>query len=191
MVESGGSGGVVGRRAKSNRSVALIAVLISGGLALAACGSSKSSSQPSASSGVTPSPVVRVATVTGLGPVLVDANGYVVYLFEPDKQGSPTCTGGCLQIWPSVKPGASGAAAGSGAEAALVGTVSASSGSQVTYNRWPLYTYTQDPGPGRASGEGVDSFGGVWLAVGADGAPVQPPGAAPTSTTRPSGGYGY
>jgi predicted lipoprotein with Yx(FWY)xxD motif len=129
---------------------------------------------------------VHVAQVPNLGSVLVDSNGFVVYLFEPDKQGNPTCTGGCLQIWPALKASSSASGAGSGAQQSLVGTVSG--GTQVTYNRWPLYTYSGDTAPGQASGQGINSFGGLWWALRADGSAVQA-SAGSTSTTRAAGGY--
>jgi predicted lipoprotein with Yx(FWY)xxD motif len=133
---------------------------------------------------------VHVASVGSVGSVLVDSNGYTLYLFEPDKQGAPTCSGACAQSWPPLQAGSSTPTAGAGAQASMVGTVASGSGHQVTYNRWPLYTFTGDTGPGQATGEGVNGFGGLWWAVGADGNAVHPSASSSTSTTAKSG-YGY
>jgi hypothetical protein len=83
------------------------------------------------------------------------------------------------------------AKAGSGVQASLLGTVKAASGSlYVTYNHWPLYTYTGDSGPGAAHGQGITSFGGTWYVLNASGTPVTSAqsGSSPSSG---GGGNGY
>jgi hypothetical protein len=72
----------------------------------------------------------------------------------------------------------------------------AGSGTVATYNGWPLYTYVGDSGPGMASGEGVNDFGGQWFAVRVDVRPNQtaasptPPSApAPAPTSSYNSGY--
>ncbi len=52
----------------------------------------------------------------------------------------------------------------------LVGTIDAPSGTQLTVNQLPLYTFAADAAPGDVNGQGV---GGVWWAAGADGNPIQ------------------
>lgn len=111
------------------------------------------------------SATVHAAKVAGVGTVLVDASGYTLYLFTPDKQSKSTCSGSCAAVWHPLtvrnKP-----VAGSGTKAALLGTVKDADGkTQVTYDKWPLYTFTVDSKPGQASGQGVKSFGGQWWAV--------------------------
>ena len=54
-----------------------------------------------------------------------------------------------------------GPTAGGAARKPLLGTVRRKDGKrQVTYHRWPLYTFAGDSGPGQAHGNGLVSFGG-------------------------------
>jgi len=102
------------------------------------------------------------------GESLVDQDGFTIYLFLPDDQGAPTCTGACAVTWPPFEDGE--VAAGAGIDPALLGTVSHPDGmTQVTYNGWPLYFYQLDVMPGDANGQGL---GGNWWVVSPDGEPV-------------------
>lgn len=134
---------------------------------------------------------VHAAKVSGVGTVLVDAAGRTLYVFAPDKHKVATCTGECAGVWPplysSKKPGA-----GSGARSKMLGTVKDVGGKlQVTYDGWPLYTFTGDSRPGQAHGQGIDSYGGKWSTISPAGrAFVAASKKSSTTTTKPSGGYG-
>ena len=53
--------------------------------------------------------------------------------------------------------------AGAGVDGTLLSTLTRDDGSmQVTYNGWPLYTFSGDIAPGDATGQGMD---GVWFLV--------------------------
>ncbi|HLH28697.1 MAG TPA: hypothetical protein VKW77_07250 [Acidimicrobiales bacterium] len=182
----------------------------------AACGSSSSSSttttsRPHSNSTTSASQAtVMLAQVPGVGQVLVNSQGRTLYLFTPDRQSTPTCTGGCASAWPPLVANGT-PVAGPGVRASLLGTVHNPDGTtQVTYDRWPLYTFAGDSGAGQAHGQGINSFGGHWAAVTSSGTMVgaagQSAGAASgssgssatggsggsTSTTKgSSGGYGY
>ena len=132
---------------------------------------------------------VHTASVSGVGKVLVDAAGRTVYLFEPDHQGRPTCTGSCAAAWPPVVATGS-PVAGAGTRSSLLATVSGANGLQVTYGHWPLYTFSGDSEPGQANGEGVSAFGGYWYAVGAAGTAVKAGGSTSPAATSGSGAYG-
>jgi len=108
-------------------------------------------------------PVLTVAD-SDLGAILADGEGNTVYLFVPDGQGEPTCTGDCAATWPPLTDSVS---AGGGVDATLLGT--AGSG-QVTYNGWPLYYYTGDQAPGDTNGQEV---GGVWFVIDPTGNPIE------------------
>jgi len=96
-----------------------------------------------------------------LGEILVDQDGRTLYLFLPDDQGTPTCTGSCIGTWPPFED--DDVSAGNGIEAALLGSVERDDGSlQVTYNGWPLYYFAPDGSPGDANGQGI---GGNWWVV--------------------------
>jgi predicted lipoprotein with Yx(FWY)xxD motif len=164
--------------------------LLAGGLALgtaatvAACGSSSSStaagspgsSAPAGASSVA-SATVSAKSVPGVGTVLVNGQGQTLYMLTSEKGGKITCTqaNGCTQAWPEtlVTNGATTAKAGSGVQASLLGTVKDASGNlEVTYNHWPLYTFSGDSGPGVAKGQGLASFGGTWYVLNGSGNPV-------------------
>ncbi|MGH9075732.1 MAG: COG4315 family predicted lipoprotein, partial [Acidimicrobiales bacterium] len=171
---------------KLTRPALIGAAVVAGGLAAAACGSAtgatsttsaaaRPTSSTKAPAGATPSAAaVHTAKVAGVGTVLVTSTGRTLYLFSPDKQKMVTCTAssGCAKYWPPLELGAGVSVAhpGLGLEAPLLGTIEAPDGhSQVTYDRWPLYTFAGDSGPGQAKGQGLDTFGGHWAAVTAAG----------------------
>lgn len=179
------------------RRLAAAAVVLAAAGPLAACssGSTTSSSSPSAdrtsaagaststtAGGTKPVYEVSTGTVGGLGTVLVDGQGFTLYLFEPDKQsGKSTCYGTCAQGWPPLllPAGVSAPVAGPGVDASLLGTTTRTDGSvQVTYDKWPLYLWVNDSQPGQATGQGLNNLGGLWYVL-------APNGKAITST--PSG----
>jgi predicted lipoprotein with Yx(FWY)xxD motif len=110
---------------------------------------------------------------TGLGRVLVNAQGRTLYLWAHDKSSTSTCSGACATAWPPViskgKPVVSG-----GAKGGLVGTSRRPDGRrQVTYNGHPLYTFIGDKKPGETKGEGLTGFGGRWDPVSTAGTAVR------------------
>lgn len=147
---------------------------------LSACGSGSSSSTPAAgpTSGATQSkPPVTVAASglktmsTSIGTVLLSPSSRTVYELVGDTAANPTCTGGCLVIWPPVTK----------------------NGSQVIVNGHPVFTYVKDTSAGQVKGQNVTDQWGRWLALDASGNPI---GAATTpsspasasKTTAPNGG---
>jgi predicted lipoprotein with Yx(FWY)xxD motif len=149
------------------RALAIVPAL---GLALAACGSSGGSGSSTNGSSTTTSGATVSVKSTSLGKVLVDAEGHTLYTLT--KGGSDVaCTGSCASIWTPSLESSGAAQAGSGVSA-TVGTVARGSDKQVTVGDHPVYTYTGDGGPGQTSGQGVQSFGGIWYVLDAAGMPV-------------------
>ena len=114
--------------------------------------------------------VVLVAD-SDLGQILTASDGMTLYMFMPDAQGDPTCTADCAKAWPplTVEDGAA-VSGGDGVDASLLGTAThPESGTQVTYNGWPLYYYTPDAAPGDTTGQGQ---GGVWYVLDPAGNPI-------------------
>jgi predicted lipoprotein with Yx(FWY)xxD motif len=103
------------------------------------------------------------------GEILVDHEGFTLYLFLPDNQSAPTCGGTCATTWPPFEDDGE-VGAGAGIDPALLGSTPRPDGSlQVTYNGWPLYYYLPDVTPGATGGQGI---GGNWWVVDPDGEPV-------------------
>jgi len=100
------------------------------------------------------------ASETDLGSVLVDADGFTVYIFTNDTEGESTCYDACASTWPPV-PG--DVAISSELDASIFGTTTRDDGTeQLTVNGMPLYLYAPDTSPGDTTGQGV---GGVWFVV--------------------------
>ncbi len=161
-------------------------------LVLSAC--SQSSSAYSAPSAPAPSAAqaptggtavsIEAKNVAPVGKVLVDQQGLTLYLLTKEKGGKIACTGSCASIWPPVAlpSGSTAATAIAGAKSSLLGTVTLADGTvAVTYNGYPLHTYSGDSGPGQANGQGVQ---GVWFAVSPSGTK------ATTGSSGNSGGSG-
>jgi predicted lipoprotein with Yx(FWY)xxD motif len=150
-------------------------------LSVAACGSSSGgSSTPSA--GGSGNASVQTGRVGAFGTLLEDQRGFTLYLFTPEEHATVACEGSCAQTWPPLvlANGQTAASVAGQADASLLGTVALADGrSEVTYNGWPLHTFSGDSNPGQANGEGL---AGKWFVVNASGVAVQ--SAAPS-------GYGY
>jgi predicted lipoprotein with Yx(FWY)xxD motif len=130
-------------------------------------GASRSTSTQSASGNAT----IAVKS-SSLGQILVDGKGMTLYLFEKDTGTMSTCTGSCAQFWPPVTT--TGAPkAGQGVMAGKLGTTTRSDGkTQVTYNGHPLYYYSGDMKPGDVTGQGLNTFGGLWYVLSPEGQAV-------------------
>jgi predicted lipoprotein with Yx(FWY)xxD motif len=155
-----------------------IAALALAAAALSACGGS-SSNQAGSGSG-SPGDTVSLASVSGVGKVLVTAKGFALYSPVQEKSGTIRCTGTCTSIWvPLTTKGSP-----TGPSGLKLGTVMRPDGTtQVTFDGKPLYRFAEDRSPKSVGGNGVsDNFGGktfTWR--------VASPG--PTTTTTGGGGY--
>jgi predicted lipoprotein with Yx(FWY)xxD motif len=152
--------------------VAIIAAVVAG------CGSTSGHGKSAAGQGITDT--VSLASVSGVGKVLVDSKGFALYSPAQEKSGAIHCTGSCASIWvPLTVKGSPQAAAGLN-----LGTVMRPDGkTQVTFNGKPLYRFAADNSPKSVSGNGVsDHFGGKsfnWHV------------ASPGKTTASTGGGRY
>lgn len=122
------------------------------------------------------------AAETEHGTVLVDADGFTLYVFDPDEQGRSTCTGGCAASWPPLTVDDTPTAAAD-VDASRIGTVVRDDGTdQVTYDDWPLYRWINDAEPGDATGQGVQ---GVWWVISPDGTVLRQE-SPPAETSTPA-----
>jgi len=138
-----------------NRTISLSAVALVA-VALSGCGSTsghaKSAGSPSRAD------TVSLASVSGVGNVLVDSKGFALYSPVQEKGGAIRCTGSCATIWlPLTVKGSPTAASG-----LKLGTVMRPDGkTQVTFESKPLYRFAEDSTPKTVGGNGVsDNFGG-------------------------------
>lgn len=98
-----------------------------------------------------------------LGPILANPQGRTLYIFLPEKGGKIVCTGACLTYWPASLSNDGASPAGSPGVTGQLGVIARAAGQQLTYNTWPLYTFSGDSGPDQTHGQGVNGFGGKWL----------------------------
>jgi predicted lipoprotein with Yx(FWY)xxD motif len=136
--------------------------------AAAAAADVTASAAPPSSAPSGPAPAVAVAEVGDLGPVLVDADGMVLYVSDEEAADPDVvCTDACEEFWVPADAGsetATGAPGVSGLDVAERpdGTT------QLTHDGLRLYTFSLDS-PGDAGGDGLsDTFGGqpfTWHAV--------------------------
>jgi predicted lipoprotein with Yx(FWY)xxD motif len=154
---------------------------------------SHSGSGAGALSASPPSTVVQTR-VTGLGQILVDAQGRTLYSFAKDTGPTSTCEGSCASAWPPV-PVSDVPHADGGAAAASVGVITGSGKNlQLSYAGHPLYYFVGDDKAGQTNGQAVSQFGAKWYVLNSAGTAVlhapSDPGNAGNSGSG-GGGYGY
>jgi predicted lipoprotein with Yx(FWY)xxD motif len=103
---------------------------------------------------------------TSVGEILVDAQGFTLYVFTKDTVGASACTGACATAWPpelvSDTPTATG-----GVNVAKLAEITRPDGAkQLAYDGHPLYRYANDAKPGDVTGQKVN---GVWFVIDATG----------------------
>ena len=126
---------------------------------------------------VTGDATLNVSETADFGTILVDGEGMSLYVFMADTQDSGTSTcgddDGCATDWPPLTTDGS-PVAGEGVDATLLGTITRDDGTtQVTYNGWPLYLFSEDEAPGDTNGQGIEEFGGLWFLVSPAGEAIQ------------------
>jgi predicted lipoprotein with Yx(FWY)xxD motif len=124
--------------------------------------------------------VVSTVKNSKLGTLLV--SGKTLYTLRASKTA---CSTSCLKIWPELvlPKGVTKATAGSGVDAAKLGTIVRAGGvRQVTYGGKPLYTFVGDKSRGAVNGNVTDTWG-TWTDV----VTVQPASSQATTTTTSAG----
>jgi len=102
---------------------------------------------------------VKATSNFDYGPILVNGDGMPLYIYDKDTQNGTTsaCTDeACTANWtPLTTEGT--ATAGPGVIQSLLGTITREDGTtQVTYNGWPLYTYSNDTSADSPAGQGAE-----------------------------------
>ena len=114
-----------------------------------------------------------VAADSEFGPMLFDATGQAIYLFDVETTSAPACYDACAEAWPPVLTEGE-PVAGAGVDGSLLATTQRSDGTiQVTYKNHPLYFYAHE---GRQEVKCHDVFmnGGNWYVVQPDGNAAPP-----------------
>lgn len=149
------------------------------------------------SPGATPfAPVLNKANTYYYANVLATNSSASLYVLSVEKGASLKCTGSCLTTWPPllVPSSASSVSMAPGVKGAI-GFVTRGAMKQVTFNTYPVYTYSGDSSPNQSCGENVPAFGGRWTlasasATTAAATPVPPVGSGGCYTggrySRPS-----
>lgn len=115
---------------------------------------------------------ISLASSPGLGLVLADSEGHVLYAFDGDSGGNSSCYGACAKAWPPLLTEGPPQPANGAAPGRLGTTERKDGATQVTYAGHPLYTYSGDSKPGEASGNGTTAFGAAWHALKGNGTPA-------------------
>ncbi|MEO6955943.1 MAG: hypothetical protein ABI137_04295 [Antricoccus sp.] len=118
---------------------------------------------------------ITIITVAGLGQVIADGNGHVLYMFPVDAGGKVRCIGPCAGTWPPLVISKDGRArAGPGVNRSEISTTTdPNTGAQVvTFGAFPLYRYAGDVHPGTANGQALFLNGGPWYVMSPTGNPI-------------------
>ncbi|MGH2583643.1 MAG: COG4315 family predicted lipoprotein [Dehalococcoidia bacterium] len=105
---------------------------------------------------------VRIADGGDLGPILVDRDGFTLYIFTRDEPGTSNCSGNCATVWPPLLTDKEQVAAPEEIAAGFSIIARDDGARQVAYKDMPLYLYDRDTEPGQTNGQGV---GDVWFVV--------------------------
>ena len=171
--------------------IATLATAVGAALALGACGDAEDSSgapartatsapaagsdpraEDSSAAAASAAGVTIKSASSDFGTILFNRRGQAIYLFDREERARSECYGACAQAWPPVLTAGRPRAAGR-TRPSLLGTIRRRNGKrQVTYAGHPLYYYAHER-PGQVLCQGVDEFGGLWLVVKPDGAPVR------------------
>ena len=153
-------------RVSIKHSVTTAVAISAAALLRAACGGNDSGngSAPTARGG---SGIVSVRSVDGTN-VLADSKGRTLYTADVEK-AMIHCTGACTSFWDPVNASAKQSKSASADLNLGLGVVKRPDGAdQLTFNRLPLYRFTEE-GAGQLDGDGfVDDFAGThfeWAAA--------------------------
>lgn len=116
---------------------------------------------------------VTLSQSSSLGNYLVDKDGFTLYFFSDEFQGSSNCTGDCAALWPYFYAGTlTQDNLGNGLVLSDFGSIQANGISQTTYKGWPLHYYAPSTSDGYGGNSNVrespgltggDGFNNIWF----------------------------
>jgi predicted lipoprotein with Yx(FWY)xxD motif len=144
------------------------------------------------------SPRLESASFAGYSRLLVNQSSRSLYVLSVERGARIKCSSRtCLSIWPPflVNKSVTSISLGAGVKGKIGFVARGKTTKQVTFNSYPLYTYSGDNGAKQTHGQGIASDGGTWhlvraTATSAAATPYAHSGTATTTTTG-TGGYGY
>jgi predicted lipoprotein with Yx(FWY)xxD motif len=171
-------------------SASLVVLTAVTALILVACGGGGDSGAASAPASSSSAQTVSVASVEGVGDVLVDADGSALYAADQEVGGMVLCTDGCATIWDPLTVSGEQPTAGDGLSGRLGVAERPDGAQQVTFNGRLLYRFVEDPSPRTVTGNGfADTFDGqpfTWHVATPDGISTSSTNSSPSSD-----GYGF
>jgi predicted lipoprotein with Yx(FWY)xxD motif len=140
-------------------------------------------------------PTLRSARVPGYSGALVNRTSHTLYALSSERGAKIKCKGTCLHLWPPllVKRSVKRISLGVGVKGKIGFVVRSKTMKQVTFNSFPVYTFSGDKGTLKSKGQGIVAFGGTWHLIRAAAAT---PGAtaltkvAKKTTSSGGGGWG-
>jgi predicted lipoprotein with Yx(FWY)xxD motif len=169
----------------------LAGVAVAAALLLAACGGDDDDSSGDAASGSqSGNEVVAVASIADAGEVLVDADGAALYTSDQEADGMVRCTASCAETWLPLTVSDDTELAAADVPGTLATVKRPDGADQVTFDGAPLYTFADDGGPGRVTGDGLsDRFAGELFSWNV--ASVSDDSGEDEESSAPSVGGGY
>jgi predicted lipoprotein with Yx(FWY)xxD motif len=134
-------------------------------------------------------------TVKPFSGILANAKRHTLYVLSVEKGGQLHCKSACTPIWPPllVKSSVTSVSLGAGVVGRIGFIKRSTTMKQVTYNGFPVYTFSGDSGPSQVNGQGIVADGGTWHLTNASArtaATTSKTTANVTTTTSGGGGYG-
>jgi predicted lipoprotein with Yx(FWY)xxD motif len=132
---------------------------------------------------------LQSVNVSGFPGALANQSSKTLYVLSVEKGAKLKCKGSCLTAWipVSVKNSVTKVSLGPDVRGKIGFVARTSTTKQVTYNSYPLYTFSGDSASRQAHGEGKSFAGGTWYVV---KAAATSPGATPIVKASSSGGSG-
>lgn len=111
--------------------------------------------------------LVTAGNVKGFSGALVNGASRTLYALSVEKGGKIKCQGSCLTFWPPllVKTSVTKVSFGAGVKGKIGFVTRSKTMKQVTFNSFPVYTYSGDHGSLESNGEGISLLGGTWYVV--------------------------
>jgi predicted lipoprotein with Yx(FWY)xxD motif len=135
-------------------------------------------------------------TVKPYSGILANAKRHTLYVLSVEKGGTLHCKSACTPIWPPllVKSSVTSLSIGAGVVGRIGFIKRSATMKQVTYNGFPVYTFSGDSGPSQVNGQGIVADDGTWHLTNASArtaATTSKIAANSATTTTTSGGGGY